>query len=93
MREQTRLVLTRGPALLSAEHAEAITLSGLVLDGGRKPLPARRGLVHLADVRVLRITDCAVLRAGSDGIALAQCDGTVTLTSISDAAKKRTFLQ
>jgi uncharacterized secreted repeat protein (TIGR03808 family) len=91
VREQTRLVLTRGPALLSAEHAEAITLSGLVLDGGGKPLPARRGLVHLADVRALRITDCAVLRAGGDGIALAQCDGTVTLTSISDAAKSALF--
>ncbi len=91
VREQTRLVLTGGRSLLSAGHAEAITISGLVLDGGGKPLPARHGLVHLSDVRALRVTDCTVLRAGGDGISLAQCDGAVTLTSISDAANNALF--
>src|SRR5690606_37055715 len=76
VREQTRFVLAHGSALFSAEHAEAITLSGLVLDGDGKPLPPRHGLVQLEDVRALRITDCSILRAGGDGIALMQCDGT-----------------
>ena len=40
--------LPRGPSLVSAEHADAVSLTGLTLDGGGQPLPRRRGLVHLA---------------------------------------------
>jgi uncharacterized secreted repeat protein (TIGR03808 family) len=91
VRGQTRFVLARGTPLFSAAHAEAITLSGLVLDGEGKPLPARHGLVQLEDVRALRITDCTIVRGGGDGIALAQCDGTVTLCTIMDAANNALF--
>lgn len=91
VREQTRFVLAHGSALFSAEHAEAITLSGLVLDGDGKPLPPRHGLVQLEDVRALRITDCSILRAGGDGIALMQCDGTVAMNTITAAANNALF--
>jgi uncharacterized secreted repeat protein (TIGR03808 family) len=50
VRGATRLVLTHGPSLLSAEGADSITLSGLTLDGGRQPLPPNRGLVHMSAV-------------------------------------------
>ena len=41
VRGATRLILTHGPSLLSAEHADTISLSGLTLDGGGQTLPAR----------------------------------------------------
>ena len=34
VRGATRLILTHGPSLLSAEHADTDSLSGLTLDGG-----------------------------------------------------------
>jgi len=91
VREETRLILAGGPLLFSAEHAETISLSGLVLDGGDKPLPGNRGLVHLTDVSKLRVTNCTILRAGGDGISLDRCDGAVTLTSITGAADNALF--
>jgi uncharacterized secreted repeat protein (TIGR03808 family) len=91
VRGATVIALTRGPALLQAEHGEALTLSGLTLDGGAKALPENHGLVHLTDVRKLRISDCEIVRAGGNGIALHGCDGVVTLTTISDAADNALF--
>jgi uncharacterized secreted repeat protein (TIGR03808 family) len=91
VRSATRLTLTQGPSLIAAEHADIISLTGLVLDGGGKPLPQGRGLVHLIDAQSLRISDCEVLRAGGNAIALAQCDGAVTGTTIIDAADNALF--
>src|ERR1039458_4174368 len=42
VRGATRLMLTRGPSLLSAEHADTVSLTGLTLDGGGQTLPAGR---------------------------------------------------
>ena len=50
VRGATRLILTHGPSLLSAEHADTISLTGLTLDGGGQTLPAGRALVHFDDV-------------------------------------------
>ena len=61
VRGATTLILTHGPSLLSAEHADTISLSGLTLDGGGQTLPDGRALVHFDDVRGLRIADCAIL--------------------------------
>lgn len=55
LRGATRLVLTRGPSLLSGETGDRITISGLVFDGGRQPLPQKRGLVHLVASKSIRI--------------------------------------
>jgi uncharacterized secreted repeat protein (TIGR03808 family) len=91
VRGATHIKLTSGPSLISSEHADSVTLSGLTLDGGGQPLPARRGLVHLIDMRGLRIEDCDILHAGGDGISLTQSDGQVTRVSISDAANTGLF--
>jgi len=40
---------------LSAAASDHVALSGLLLDGGGLPLPERRGLVHLAQGRAVRI--------------------------------------
>jgi len=91
VRGATRLVLTRGPSLVSAERAEAVSLSGIVFDGAGQALPDNRGLVHLNTVHGLRLAECTVLRAGGNGIALEQCDGVVTHNAISNAADNALF--
>ena len=78
VRGATRLIYTQGPSLLSAEHAEIISLSGLTLDGGGQKLPDGRALVHFDDVAAVRIADCAVAGAGGNGVTLLNCDGEVT---------------
>ena len=91
VRGATVLTLTQGPSLMSGEHGDSVTLNSLTLDGGSAQLPRGRGLVDLADIGALRIEDCAVLRAGGNGIRLTQCDGSVTGTAISDAAETALF--
>src|SRR5512141_3429698 len=51
VRGATRLMLTHGPSLIFAEHADTVSLSGLALDGGGQTLPAGRALVHFDDVK------------------------------------------
>ena len=78
VRGATRLILTHGPSLLSAAHADTVSLAGLTLDGGGQPLPAGRALVHFDDVKAVRIADCEVAGAGGNGVTLESCDGEVT---------------
>ncbi len=91
VRGASRLVLTRGPSLISATHADTVSLNGLTFDGAGQALPDNRGLVHLDNVHGLRLADCTILRAGGNGIALEQCDGVVTHNAISDAADNALF--
>ena len=49
---------------------EAVTLDGLTLDGASQPLPQNRGVVNLTGANGVRISDCAVLGAAGNGIAL-----------------------
>jgi uncharacterized secreted repeat protein (TIGR03808 family) len=91
VRGATRIEYTHGPSLFASEHADSVTLSGITLDGGGHALPANRGLVHLSDLRALRIADCEILRAGGSGIALDACDGTVTANAISGAVDNAVF--
>src|SRR5262249_60182752 len=86
LRGGTRLVLTQGPPLISATRVDTIGLTGLVLDGGNRPLPDGRGLVTFAGVRSLRITDCEFFAAGRHGIVLEGVQGEVTGSTIADAA-------
>jgi len=91
VRGATRLILTHGPSLLSAEHAETVSLIGLTLDGGSQPLPAGRALVHFDDVKAVRISDCQVAGAGGNGVTLESCDGEVTHSTITGAADNALF--
>ncbi|WP_322516386.1 TIGR03808 family TAT-translocated repetitive protein [Rhodopseudomonas palustris] len=86
VRGATRLIFTGGPSLFDSAGAETPTLSGLVLDGGAIPLPARRGLVHCVGARDLRITDCEITASGGCGIWLETTSGMIrdnTLTAIA----------
>jgi uncharacterized secreted repeat protein (TIGR03808 family) len=91
VRGATRLILGRSAPLFSAEHAETVTLTGLVLDGGGVSLSDGGGLVQLADVRGLRLTDCDIRNAGGSAVVLNQCDGGVSGCSIVDASDTALF--
>jgi uncharacterized secreted repeat protein (TIGR03808 family) len=91
IRGATKLILTRGPSLLFAEHADTVSLSGLSFDGGDRKLPEGRALVHFDDVKAVRIADCEIAGAGGNGVTLQACDGEVTHTTITGAADNALF--
>jgi uncharacterized secreted repeat protein (TIGR03808 family) len=89
VRGATQIILSEGPSLMAAAGADHITLSGIVLDGGKRPLGDGRGLVHLESCRAVRIVDCEILGSGGNGIRCIAVDGEMsgnTLTDIADAA-------
>jgi uncharacterized secreted repeat protein (TIGR03808 family) len=57
----------------------------VTLDGGGRPLPAGRGLVHISHGRGLRIVDCEIVAAGGHGVMLESVEGEVSGTSVSGA--------
>jgi uncharacterized secreted repeat protein (TIGR03808 family) len=79
----TRIVLLGGPSLLSAAAGDHVALSGLVLDGGGLPLPERRGLVHLAQGRAVRVSDCEIVNSGRNGMTLEAIEGEVSGNTIA----------
>jgi putative cofactor-binding repeat protein len=91
VRGATRVTLTRRPSLMFADGGEDITLSGLAIDGANLPLPPNRGLVHLAQVKRLRVTDCTIANAGSNALALEGCDGIVDGNTFANAADNSLF--
>ncbi len=84
VRGATRLLFHDGPSLFSAEGADRVTLTGLVLDGQWRRLPERRGLVHLEKARGLRIVDCEIAKAGGNAVHCIAVEGQVTDTTIAD---------
>lgn len=82
----TRLILTEGPSLLSAGGASNISLTGLTLDGGNKPLPFRRGLFHVENGNNIRVRDCTVTGAGRCGLYFLRVGGDVMDSTITDTA-------
>jgi uncharacterized secreted repeat protein (TIGR03808 family) len=86
VRGATHLVLTEGLSLLAAKGADHITLSGLVLNGGKRPLVDERGLVQLENCRAVRIVDCEILGSGGNGIRCVAVDGEVSGTTLTDIA-------
>ena len=91
IRGATRLILTQGLSLLSAEHADTVSLSGLTLDGGGRALAQGRALVHFDDVKAVRIAECEIAGAGGNGVTLQSCDGEVTHSTITGAADNALF--
>jgi uncharacterized secreted repeat protein (TIGR03808 family) len=91
VRGATRLLMTRGPSLLSAEGGNNITISGLTLDGGEQPLPQRSGLVRVVGTKGLHISDCIFEGSGGNGIALEGCEGLITGNTIVGAADNAVF--
>jgi uncharacterized secreted repeat protein (TIGR03808 family) len=81
----TRIVMAGGPALFASTGSDYVSLSGLIFDGAGIALPDRRGLIHLAQGKALRIADCEIVGAGRNGIALEAMDGEVTGNTITAA--------
>ena len=75
VRGATRLIFTGGSALISARGADHVTLAGLMLDGGGRPLPENGALVDFAQCSDLRIMDCEVTGSGRGGIRLDERPG------------------
>ncbi len=89
VRGATQLMLSESRPLFSAAAADHVGLSGLVLDGGKRPLPERTGLVQLENCHSARIANCEILGSGRNGIMCIAVDGEIAdcrLTNIADAA-------
>jgi uncharacterized secreted repeat protein (TIGR03808 family) len=86
-RGATRLVLSVGSSLITAQGADHVTLSGLVLDGGRKPLAERRGLVQVENCQRIKIADCMITGSGANGIVGVAIDGELIDTTITQTAE------
>jgi uncharacterized secreted repeat protein (TIGR03808 family) len=86
VRGATRLVFSGGASMLSAEDANSLGLANITLDGGGIALPARRGLVHCLGGRDVRISDCAIIGSGGNGIWLENVAGDISGNIITRSA-------
>jgi len=86
VRGATKLLFSGGGSLLSGEGASHVGLSGITIDGGSIPLPARRGLIHFLGGRDLRIIDCEIANSGGNGVWIEQVSGDISGNIITDIA-------
>jgi uncharacterized secreted repeat protein (TIGR03808 family) len=91
VRGATRLVFSGGAAMIGARGGDHITLSGLVIDGGGKPLPQDGALVQLAACRNIRVSDCDILNSSRNGLSLDAVEGIVSGNSITAVADGAVF--
>jgi uncharacterized secreted repeat protein (TIGR03808 family) len=83
----TRLVLGEGGSLITAEGAEFVALSGLVIEGsGGRLEDYVAGLIHLADCPNVTIENCEVVGSSASGIALDRCGGRIDRSRVTGAA-------
>src|SRR3954453_19822034 len=85
-RGATRLVLADSSSLFTTQGTEHVTLSGLDLDGQRRRLPERRGLVHAEQASHLRIADCEIAGAGGTAIHCVAVGGEIINSVLTDTA-------
>jgi uncharacterized secreted repeat protein (TIGR03808 family) len=90
-RGQTRLLFQGGSALFDAPRADLVTLSGLVIEGGARPLPDQRGLIVLRNGRNVRIEDLEIAGSAQHGLVLEGIEGLVRGNLVSGAAKAGLF--
>ena len=74
----TSLVQAAQGSMLVGRDAKRVSLTGLVLDGGKNAATGRDGLVSLTDVADLTVTDCAVLDVAGIGLSLTRAAGRVS---------------
>ncbi|MFL6797677.1 MAG: TIGR03808 family TAT-translocated repetitive protein [Xanthobacteraceae bacterium] len=87
VRGATRLMLSDGISLLTASGVEQISLSGLVLDGVRKRLPERRGLVQLEHCNGVTLNRCDISGAGGNAVVGIAIQGELSELNISQTAE------
>lgn len=78
VRGATKLVFADGPSLLLGEGTGHVGLTGITLDGGNVPLPARRGLIHVLGGHDIRISECEISNSGGAGIWIEQVSGEIS---------------
>jgi uncharacterized secreted repeat protein (TIGR03808 family) len=86
VRGATRLMLAEARPLLSASRADHIGLTGLVIDGGRRPLSERTGLVQFDTCTDVRISGCEIVASGRNGIMCVAVGGEIADNRIADIA-------
>ncbi|MPZ37837.1 MAG: TIGR03808 family TAT-translocated repetitive protein [Rhizobiales bacterium] len=86
VRGATQLLLSDSASLVSTIGTEQVTLSGLVLDGQRRRLPERRGLLHIENSRRIKIADCVIRGAGGTAISCTAVGGEIVDTHLTDSA-------
>jgi len=86
VRGATKFVFNGGASMLQSEGEGHFGLSGITLDGGKIPLPTRRGLVHCLAGRDIRITECEIINSGGNGIWLEQVSGDISGNIFADIA-------
>jgi uncharacterized secreted repeat protein (TIGR03808 family) len=79
----SRIMMSGGPSLMLAAGSDHVELRELVFDGANIPLPDRRGLLHFAQARAVRIANCEIVNAGRNAIALESVEGVVEGNSIT----------
>lgn len=83
----TELVFAGGEQLITAENAETVTLSGLVLDGDDLPLADYvPGLVHIASTETVAIENCEIRRSAKAGLVLDRSAGLVERVTVRNVA-------
>ncbi len=83
----TKLVFAGGDSMITAAHAERVSLSGLIIDGAGQPMAEYvAGLVHLAECTDVAIEDCLITGSAGNGIALDRSAGRITRTTVTGAA-------
>lgn len=85
VRGATRLLFQSGTACLSAAWSDHVSLIGLTIEGGGRPLPERRGLVSLGPGQRVRIEDCEFTGASRNAITMEGTEGIVRGNTISGA--------
>ncbi|XSG81249.1 MAG: TIGR03808 family TAT-translocated repetitive protein [Methyloligella sp. ZOD6] len=88
---RTVLKLASSKFILNAEDADGVSLDGLILDGGDKPLPENAALLQAHRTRHLDIGNCRVLNSTQNGIVLRGCGGRVAFCEIGKIAKTGLF--
>ena len=84
VRGATRLLLAEARPLLSSTRTDHIGLTSLVLDGGKRPLPERNGLIQFDTCTAVRISGCEIVSSGRHGIMCVGGGGEITDNRIAD---------
>ena len=87
VRGATRLVLADASSLITASRADHAGLIGLVIDGGRRPLPERTGLLQIENCTDVRIADCEIVNSGRNGITAIATSGEIVGNRIAGVAE------
>lgn len=87
----TILRYSSGGAILATDGTDNVRLSGLVLDGGGKPLGENGALLIATEVTHLDVSDCRFIGSGEDGVILRRVAGRIVDCEIGDIGKGALF--